>query len=403
MANPTHHVIIDIATNSNSPQTSFHHVNGGGGGEDFSTSGSGVGGGDGGGGRFDVSSQPSNESNSRLIRGDSSSRTRRSRSPLNSGFLISLEFIFTLVQIIASVIVLNSSRNEHSRAPKLFVWIVGYATGCIVSIPLFFWRYYARDQNSNQTSSTIDDPSSGTLLSDDVHVADVSSSRTNQASWFINPRMKLLKEYFKICLELFFAIWFIVGNVWIFGANSAANEAPNLYRLCVVFLTFSCIGYAMPFILCLTICCCLPCIISTLGDTEDHAQTRGATTESINALPIHKFKLKKSKSIDDESTPSGFEGGIVAGGTEKERVISGEDAVCCICIANYENEDELRELACSHLFHKDCVDKWLKINALCPLCKSEVGGNATRPVIEENASQQSGESRVQNALANTSS
>ncbi|KAL9993139.1 hypothetical protein Hdeb2414_s1070g00978021 [Helianthus debilis subsp. tardiflorus] len=30
------------------------------------------------------------------------------------------------------------------------------------------------------------------------------------------------------------------------------------YRLCIVFLTFSCIGYAMPFILCGMICCCLP-------------------------------------------------------------------------------------------------------------------------------------------------
>jgi len=49
------------------------------------------------------------------------------------------------------------------------------------------------------------------------------------------------------------------------------------------------------------------------------------------------------------------------------------------------------------------VDKWLKINALCPLCKSEIGENAIGPVIEENANQQRGESRVENALASTSS
>lgn len=47
--------------------------------------------------------------------------------------------------------------------------------------------------------------------------------------------------------------------------------------------------------------------------------------------------------------------------------------VCCICLAKYANNDELRELPCSHFFHKECVDKWLKINALCPLCKGEVG------------------------------
>ena len=78
----------------------------------------------------------------------------------------------------------------------------------------------------------------------------------------------------------------------------------------------------MPFILCATICCCLPCIISVLGFREDLSQARGATSESINALPTYKFKLKKTRNSD-----SAGEAGVVAAGTEKERVISGEDAV----------------------------------------------------------------------------
>lgn len=84
----------------------------------------------------------------------------------------------------------------------------------------------------------------------------------------------------------------------------------------------------MPFILCATICCCLPCIISVLGFREDATQTQGATPESIDALPTYKFKLKKSRSGNDRESNSGVsEGGVVATGTEKERVISGEDAV----------------------------------------------------------------------------
>lgn len=84
----------------------------------------------------------------------------------------------------------------------------------------------------------------------------------------------------------------------------------------------------MPFILCATICCCLPCIISVLGFREDFSQTRGATVESINALPVYKFRLKKNENSDDQGVNTAIdEGGILAAGTDKERIISGEDAV----------------------------------------------------------------------------
>ncbi|CAK8570058.1 unnamed protein product [Lathyrus sativus] len=339
----------------------------------------------------------SNSRSSSLVRrGDA----RRSRSPVHSGLWISIELVLLVSQIVASVVVLSLSRNEHPRTP-LFQWIVGYASGCVATLPLLYWRYYnhnhMREQDSAQTRQTsprVSDPS-GTFLSisrnnggDDGQAA-AASSRSNQTSLLMNRRMKILVEYFKISLDCFFAVWFVVGNVWIFGGRSSVDEAPNLYRLCIVFLAFSCIGYAMPFILCSTICCCLPCIISILGVREDLTQNRGATSESINALPVYKFKMKKNKR-SSENNSGNIEGGIVAAGTAKERVISGEDAVCCICLAKYENNDELRELPCSHLFHKDCVDKWLKINALCPLCKSEVGENPTGLGSGEDATQTTG-------------
>ncbi|KAF5461469.1 hypothetical protein F2P56_017566 [Juglans regia] len=354
------------------------------------------------------SSNGLNSRNSSLIRrGDA----RRRRSPLNSGLWISIELVLTASQIVASVVVLSLSRNEHPRTP-LFVWIVGYASGCVATLPLLYWRYHHRNQVSEQDStqshqtSQINVPARPVSLSvtrnseaGDRQTA-VGSSVGSQHSRVLNARIKGLVEYFKIALDCFFAVWFVVGNVWLFGGHSSADEAPNLYRLCVVFLIFSCIGYAMPFILCATICCCLPCIISILGFREEATQTRGATPESIDALPTYKFKLKKSRSGNDrESNSGGSEGGVVAIGTEKERAISGEDAACCICLGKYANNDELRELPCSHFFHKDCVDKWLRINALCPLCKSEVGGSISGSLSGPNASQRRGESRVGNGLA----
>ncbi|KAJ0786472.1 putative transcription factor C2H2 family [Helianthus annuus] len=320
----------------------------------------------------------------------------RRRSPLNSGYWISVELVITVSQIIAAVVVLSLSRHEHPHAP-LFTWVIGYASGCVVTLPLLFWRFYNRNasnqepqarQSSSSTSlsaiaSSFTSSSNGRSSEGDTHSTNGTlTRRLTMAS--LSARMKVLAEYLKMGLDCFFAVWFVVGNVWIFGGHSSSSDAPNLYRLCIVFLTFSCIGYAMPLILCTTICCCLPCIISVLGFREDLAQNRGATTESINSLPTYKFKKNKNKN-DKETNSDACDGGVVAAGTEKERVISGEDAVCCICLAKYANDDEVRELPCWHIFHTDCVDKWLKINNSCPLCKIEVGETILSSLAEATA------------------
>ncbi|XP_034581959.1 E3 ubiquitin-protein ligase At1g63170 isoform X3 [Setaria viridis] len=193
-------------------------------------------------------------------------------------------------------------------------------------------------------------------------------------------RLSVLAYHFKTAVDCFFAVWFVVGNVWIFGGRSIssdAQDAPNMYRLCLAFLALSCVGYAIPFIMCAAICCCFPCLISVLRLQEDLGQSRGATQELINALPTYKFKPKRNKNwgMDHASSSENLdEGGILGPGTKKERVVSAEDAVCCICLTKYGDDDELRELPCTHFFHVQCVDKWLKINAVCPLCKTEIGG-----------------------------
>ncbi|KAL0323888.1 UNVERIFIED_CONTAM: E3 ubiquitin-protein ligase [Sesamum calycinum] len=309
----------------------------------------------------------SNSRNSSLIRRGNS--RGRQRSPLNSGLWISVELVLTVSQIIAAIVVLSlSNTRSHGSEQDSSQHRQDSSPANISAVPLTRRAMEAEDRWTTGTAT-----------------------RGMQSNGSPNPRLKVLIEYFKMALDCFFAVWFVVGNVWIFGGHSSSNEAPNLYRLCIVFLTFSCIGYAMPFILCATICCCLPCIISVLGFREDLSQNRGATQDSINSLPTYKFKVRKNKSGGDkENSSSAGEGGIVAAGTEKERAISGEDAVCCICLAKYVHNDELREMPCSHFFHKDCVDKWLKINATCPLCKAEVGETMLSSLTEATASLRNG-------------
>lgn len=329
----------------------------------------------------------SNPRNSSLVR--RGNNRGRQRSFLNSTIWLSFQLLLAVSQIVAAVVVLSVSGHEKPHAP-LKAWIVGYASGCLAFLPLLYWRFKYRNQNSEQDSSQTNIsalPLTGRWVDEDGHWVSGTATRGTQSNGSPNSRIKAFAENFKMALDCFFAVWFVVGNVWIFGGHSSPSEAPNVYRLCVVYLMFSCIGYAMPFILCAAVCCCLPCIISVIGFREDFPQTRGASQNLINTLPTYKFKLKKNKSGNEkEKSSTAVDGGIVAVGTDKEREILGEDAVCCICLAKYANNDELRELPCSHFFHKDCVDKWLKMNASCPLCKSEVGETVFSSLAEATAS-----------------
>ncbi|KAJ0959688.1 hypothetical protein J5N97_000656 [Dioscorea zingiberensis] len=78
---------------------------------------------------------------------------RRHRSPLNSGFWISVELVVNLCQITAAVIVLALSRHEHPRAP-LFTWIIGYTAGCLLTLPHLYWRYIHRSSQGPEQDST---------------------------------------------------------------------------------------------------------------------------------------------------------------------------------------------------------------------------------------------------------
>jgi hypothetical protein len=49
-----------------------------------------------------------------------------------------------------------------------------------------------------------------------------------------------------------------------------------------------------------------------------------------------------------------------------------QDAVCAICLCEYEDDEELRKMRCTHYFHKECVDEWLRLHRNCPLCKRDI-------------------------------
>tara|TARA_B100000745_G_scaffold294334_1_gene237217 strand:+ start:1656 stop:1925 length:270 start_codon:yes stop_codon:yes gene_type:complete len=41
---------------------------------------------------------------------------------------------------------------------------------------------------------------------------------------------------------------------------------------------------------------------------------------------------------------------------------------CVICLENMINNETVTLTECFHMYHKKCIDDWLKISNICPLC-----------------------------------
>ncbi|KAK6146725.1 hypothetical protein DH2020_020594 [Rehmannia glutinosa] len=98
----------------------------------------------------------------------------------------------------------------------------------------------------------------------------------------------------------------------------------------------------------------------------------GASEADLSILPKYRFQMCKDEDRVDLTAGSMVPIETSSGYMANERILSPEDAECCICLSAYEDGTELHALPCNHHFHSTCIVKWLKMNAACPLCKYNI-------------------------------
>ncbi|KAG0579771.1 hypothetical protein M758_4G123400 [Ceratodon purpureus] len=295
--------------------------------------------------------------------------------------VVVLDLIWNLAFVLVSLAVLALSKTEKN-CTELRVWILGYALQCIVHMLCVCCEYTRRQQlqqqqaSANSAAGSTSNPSSNVNNGEnDVDSGFDDDGASGDASWA--KRLESANTMFSF-------LWWIVGFYSITaGGQSLAVDAPHVYWLCVVFLAFDvffvvfCVALAC--VIGIAVCCCLPCIIAILYAVADQ---EGASEEDINNLPTAKFRKVSSddKAKGDKERPlAGVMTYVGASENLTERPLFEDDAECCICLSSYEDGVELRDLPCSHHFHGACINKWLRINATCPLCKYNiVHGNRNR-------------------------
>ncbi|XP_066582684.1 E3 ubiquitin-protein ligase RNF38 isoform X2 [Prorops nasuta] len=90
----------------------------------------------------------------------------------------------------------------------------------------------------------------------------------------------------------------------------------------------------------------------SLAERLGEAKPRGLTRTEVDQLPSYKFNADTHQ---------------------------GDQTNCVVCMCDFEALQSLRVLPCSHEFHLRCIDKWLRSNRTCPICRGDAGeyfGNA---------------------------
>lgn len=77
----------------------------------------------------------------------------------------------------------------------------------------------------------------------------------------------------------------------------------------------------------------------------------------LNELKVYKYSIQQITFQEGSSTQS----------------INSTQTVCSICLSDFEIDDELIELPCSHSYHRECITEWLLLKSQCPTCKANVG------------------------------
>ena len=64
---------------------------------------------------------------------------------------------------------------------------------------------------------------------------------------------------------------------------------------------------------------------------------------------------------------------------------------CSICLIKYQKPDILKEFPCKHIYHKNCILKWLEKSNICPLCKYDVTNDVNKIEIKNSNDEENNE------------
>jgi hypothetical protein len=153
---------------------------------------------------------------------------------------------------------------------------------------------------------------------------------------FLDNRPRLLVQInsFRNMIDALGLIWFVVGNMWLFGDDDNSCKHPEkspIYGLCMSMLIINYIQICLPCILAAIMipvfCFCMPCLIRLMARLNNRS-VQGATSAAIDSIPL------------------------VTLGNDPSSSLQSDDLACPICLNDMATGDEVRMMPCNHNFHR---------------------------------------------------
>lgn len=92
-------------------------------------------------------------------------------------------------------------------------------------------------------------------------------------------------------------------------------------------------------------------------------------------FPRNPFRRSSRRSgiPDGEVSCNGKEFELVCGVRKEARAKETAGSECPVCLSVFVEGEGIRQLnACKHVFHVECIDKWLYSHSNCPVCRVSV-------------------------------
>jgi hypothetical protein len=102
----------------------------------------------------------------------------------------------------------------------------------------------------------------------------------------------------------------------------------------------------------------------------DH-EGRDMVAEAVGAEAAAFDPQNTGESPQRTIDPSTFDKYSIVSTLANAKSLNKENKQCAVCQDELKDGDVVRRLNCMHVFHRECVDEWLRRCAKCPVCKHE--------------------------------